>query len=427
MSDTCSLREAGAERRLAEALGDGVAFLRHRIEGLEHRESSDWDLAVRDPDAAGWAAERLLGQPLLRVERQYVIQRYFEWGQLDFLPVFEWQGFEYLAPDRFWSRVRVAADGLPRPCIAHDAFIAWMTGLLWGGIHRRRYEGLLARALAEQADEFRAGLEDAFGGRLAERMLDRVRRCDYAGIDAGALRRQLVLRRLSVDPASTLRRVASHLGLEFDHHRHPRFPWIAFLGPDGSGKSTILEALRERLGPTRIGVMESRWWPEPLRPGEVPGPPVTDPHAKPPRGLVLSWLKTLWLGLRWWKERLGRTGHVRAKKALLLSDRHYHDLLVDPRRYRYGASRSFASGLFRLLPRPDLIFVLVADPATIRARKAEVGEEELERQVAAYRSLCQELGPRAVEVDVTASPDEVAERVWHELTARLRGGEPVSQ
>jgi hypothetical protein len=214
------LRAPEAEQTLADRLAGQVAFLRHRIDGLEHRDSSDWDLAVRDPQAAGWEAESLFGAPLLTVAKRFVIQRYFPWGQLDFLPAFEWQGIPYLDSDRFWSRVKTFADGLPRPCIAHDAFIAWMTGLLWGGHYSTRYDGMIARAVAEEPEELQHCLTAAFGEKHGKRLM-RFAAAGNAGQAVGqvrALRRALWLQASARDAAKTWSRQARHWQTELEHH-----------------------------------------------------------------------------------------------------------------------------------------------------------------------------------------------------------------
>ena len=147
------------------------AFLRYQVCGLEHLPGSDWDVAVRDLDGARKVAAACFGEPLVEVERQYVEQRYYSWGQVDFLPVFEWDGWEYLNSDRFWQRVSVSSDGVPRPCLAHDAFIAWMCGLLHGGVYKERYTPLIATAAEEDREEFECCLQDAFGKHWAEILL----------------------------------------------------------------------------------------------------------------------------------------------------------------------------------------------------------------------------------------------------------------
>jgi len=107
---------------------------------------------------------------------------------------------------------------------------------------------------------------------------------------------------------------------------------------------------------------------------------VTDPHGKPPRSALVSVAKLLvWLIEEWY----ARVFQDR-KKALLICDRYYHDLLVDPRRYRYGGPEWVARYVGKLMPQPDL-WVLLNAPATIlQTRKQEVSLEETVRQCDAY-------------------------------------------
>ncbi len=416
------LREAGAEAAWAADLPGGIAFLRHRLPDIGHRESSDWDVAVRNPDEAGRTAEARFGRPLVFVPKQFVIQRYFEWGQIDLLPVFEWQGIIYLDSTRFWSQVGPGPDGLPRPCVAHDAFIVWMTGLLWGARYSDRYDRLISRAAREQPGELAQCLTEAFGHSLGGQLLDLA----HAGTPGLAVARvramrfalwRQALRRAGLESLSGSVR---HWRTELRHHIRPPYPWIAVLGPDGSGKSAVIAALRERLKPTRLDLLECHWWPEPMEKGAAPGPPVTDPHSRRPRGTLLSIGKTVLLGLRWWLARLGKTGHARSKRAMVISDRYYDDLLVDPRRYRYGANLCWARWMFRLLPRPDRVLVLVGEPEEIHRRKKELPLAEVRRQMEAYRELADKLGDRAVVIDAGRPLIEVAERAW--LAAMAKQG-----
>ncbi len=329
---------------------------------------------------------------------------------MDFLPCFEWNGFEYLDSGRFWACVQAGSDGLPRPRLAHDAYIAWMTGLLWGGKHGRRYEGLLKRAVAEDGKEFRACLDRAFGRARAEALVQRVTEGNFHGLEAeaGLLRRALAWRCLKRSPLATFSRVARHWACELRLHLKPPFPWIAVLGPDGSGKSSVIAGLREQFKATRIGVMEAHWGPRPRKEGEAPGAPVIDPQGRPPRGTILSIGKTGWLCLRWCFALSGPLRHARAKRAMLLSDRYFDDLLVDPRRYRYGASLCWARWMFGFLPRPDRVILLLAPAAVILARKQEVSPEELARQLDSYQDLARRLGTRAAVLDAAKPlPDVV--------------------
>ena len=62
----------------------------------------------------------------------------------------------------------------------------------------------------------------------------------------------------------------------------------------------------------------------------------------------------------------------------MLFDRYHGDLLVDPRRYRYGGPMSLARLIVRFMPQPDLVFFLDATPEILLARKQEVSHAALE-------------------------------------------------
>jgi thymidylate kinase len=107
---------------------------------------------------------------------------------------------------------------------------------------------------------------------------------------------------------------------------------------------------------------------------------VVDPHCKPPRSALVSLAKILvWLIEEWiaylFQEK---------KELLLLCDRYYHDLLIDPKRYRYGAPMWAAGIVGRLMPQPKLWVLLNAPTEVLRSRKQEVTLKETARQREAY-------------------------------------------
>lgn len=423
---SAGFRDRRIESRWAgQALGK-VAFLRHKIPPLEHRETSDWDLAVRDLEQVISLTHEILGQPLLTVRRVYVEQRYYRWGQIDFLPSFQWNGFVFLEWDRFWSGVVVSEDGLPRPRLVHDALIAWLTGLLNGAAYNPRYDQLLQEAWKTAPGEFRDCLEWAFGAGLADEMGDLLDQ----GIPANAtkltpdLRKALKSRSVFRSPGESLEGVVRHWSRELFLHWKPPFPWLAFLGPDGVGKSTVIEGVEDLLAPSRLKSLLVHWRPKMSGHEPTDGVPVTDPHARPPRGFIASTLALILLWFRWMVGRFGRTWHQRAKEKILVSDRYYPDLLVDPLRYRYGGSLGLARWIFRFFPKPDLTLILHGDPGVIRKRKQEVPAEEVTRQVAAYRALGNELPNRTILVDAGRDKevvlDEIRRIVLKHLFARKR-------
>jgi thymidylate kinase len=170
---------------------------------------------------------------------------------------------------------------------------------------------------------------------------------------------------------------------------HPTGFWVAFLGPDGSGKTTVISHVRDQLAPAFRRTRRCHLRPhlEVRNPRE--GVVVTDPHAQPPRDKVTSTLKLVY----WWFDySLGYLVSILPaliRSTLVLFDRYYDDLEVDPRRYRYDGSTRLARQLGRTIPRPNLIVVLDLPSTVAQERKREVPREEIERQRTRYRDIAQ--------------------------------------
>ena len=181
---------------------------------------------------------------------------------------------------------------------------------------------------------------------------------------------------------------------------------LAVLGPDGAGKSTLITNLEQELKGAFRRTAVFHLMPGLLKRKANQGA-VTDPHGKPPRSPLVSFLKLLYYLLDY---HLGYWLKVRpalVRSTLVLFDRYYDDLLVDPKRYRYGGPLWLARWLRRLIPRPDLWLILDVPEEEILRRKQEVPVEELRRQREAYRRLAMEL-PNAFLLDGSLPPDEVA-------------------
>ena len=201
---------------------------------------------------------------------------------------------------------------------------------------------------------------------------------------------------------------------------------VAFLGTDGSGKSTIMARVEQDLGAAFWDKRQyhkrplsspfrwvKRYGLRPPRPGKGEDKISLgfNPHALPPRRPLYSLAK---LGF-WWADfvLLGYVLEIYPKltrPTLLMFDRYYQDLLVDPKRYHYGGPMRLAHFVGRIIPQPHLVILLDAPPEVLRARKQELPLEEVTRQREAFLDLVRAL-PNGYVVDTSRPLDEAAEEV----------------
>lgn len=190
--------------------------------------------------------------------------------------------------------------------------------------------------------------------------------------------------------------------------RNPDRPiLISFSGLDGSGKTTQIDALREAISLLGVrstllvfwddAVFATRW-----REGFVhkvlgsergvgePGRPVERRDKNVRRGYLTLVRHLLYLAdavrLRLVLHRASRCG-----SEVIIMDRYLYDELANlPLRNRFSAA--YAKLLARMVPRPDLVFLLDAVPEIARARKPEYSVDFMCQSRRSYFRLAELLG-----------------------------------
>lgn len=197
---------------------------------------------------------------------------------------------------------------------------------------------------------------------------------------------------------------------------------VAFVGPDGSGKSSVISACEPLIAPAfrRTATMH-------LRPrigaiGSSSGA-VTDPHAKAPRGKAASLAKIFYFAMDYAVGYWIKIRPLIMRSTCIIFDRYYHDILADPRRYRYGGPMWVARMVRHILPGPDLWVVMDAPAQVLQSRKQEVTFEETARQREAYLKFVEDEN-NVVVLDASRPLDTVvpqgANAILDKLAARTK-------
>lgn len=180
--------------------------------------------------------------------------------------------------------------------------------------------------------------------------------------------------------------VLKNLLFKFKRYLEPQSLMIAFIGVDGSGKSSIIDMIPVVLGNSFNESQIKRYhW----RPNILPefvsikktGSQPKEPHGARPHGRVVSFMKFMYVYLDyvigyWFSVRI----HL-GKNELVIFDRYYFDFLIDKLRYRLNISDSIIKTVMYFIPKPDITFFLFGDALTLHQRKDELSIGEIERQL----------------------------------------------
>ena len=203
---------------------------------------------------------------------------------------------------------------------------------------------------------------------------------------------------------------------------------IAFLAPDGSGKSTVIQGITNtcadyfkkvsyfhfrpewlrNLGQIHVSRRKQEP-PKPLQPGEEP-PRNATPHAVKKQGKLVSLIRFMYYNLDFVFGHFFKIMPLKRKHHLIVFDRYYYDYFGDMIRYRYDISPQLVQFCSFFIPKPDIVFILDADENVVYERKKEVPIEEIARQRKAYASLL-DRNINAVMINVDRNVEDIISEV----------------
>lgn len=201
--------------------------------------------------------------------------------------------------------------------------------------------------------------------------------------------------------------------------------FVVFLGTDGSGKSSVIEAIREPIFKMLhydiiYNHLRPNWLPSlsclfgrPQKDG-----PVVHPHSGKVAGRISSLIRFFYYLVDYTLGYWIRIHVAQSKNGyLFVNDRYYYDYFVDQRRLAVNVPMWLVSFFAKIIPKPDLVICLVGDPQKIYMRKPETSLKEVTRQV----SILERFASNIRNAKVVSSTIALSETVNSVLTHIVDG------
>ncbi len=375
--------------------------LLHGYRDYPDRITSDVDCLV-----PGWAARGGL-PPLLHAYRNHVGAQVVQYladespmmvlskkgddGRANWLPLHLTSGFKfnhllfYSSKEIFDSRRRHNEFWVP--AWKHEFGCVLINRVVKRNL-RRKHECDLAELYSQDRDGCRGEIRRFWGESDAKDIVRCVEERDWDGLRAlfPRLRAELMMRRFIRQPVSAAYSLVMNVMRRASRFLRPSFGLhVVFLGPDGVGKSTVIEVVSKEIAPAFMGLGYQTFAPSILPRKFQPDKKL--PHELPPRSLPGSLLKACWWLVCYTVGYLFTVHTVRGRAGIVLCHRYLMDAIVDPKRYRYSGPIWVLKAIRFVAPKPDLVILLDAPAEVIQKRKQEVPLEETARQREDFRAV----------------------------------------
>jgi thymidylate kinase len=339
-----------------------------------------------------------------------------------------WKGIP-LAPRDFLEKNRLRREQVYTLKPGAEAVVTLTKGLFYQGAVQDKYQASLPAMVRENEGGFISTLAGSLGEPLAHKLAELTNRGAWPELAAQApvLKRQAIWRALAVHPWAQIRDWATFIYRGLWKFIRPGGLFVALIGPDGSGKSTITEGLQQSLKPlfhsSRSCHAHFKILPRlrdlmgffGFRRSEEESTEAENPEVPPATiGRFRSIFYLLYYTLDY---MLGLPVILRARGRgeLIIFDRYFYDYLIQK-------GLSLPPGLLwqvlKIIPQPDAVIYLQNDPDTILSRKRELSRQEVERQAQMCREIISRL-PQGFIIPTAGSPAETVATVTRAIIDRV--------
>jgi thymidylate kinase len=272
--------------------------------------------------------------------------------------------------------------------------------------------------------DFCIEIEKVFGIKETKTIADKIKNYDFDTIiDKSCYYTKLA--RIHCFKKNTIATTKKHLVFVFSqfnrviltHNKHAKT--IAFMAPDGAGKTTLIDGLINKLSFVFVAD-KKRFTTCHFRPTILPNlgavgekakvmkqdTNYSDPHRNEPANPLSSLIRMTY----YWIDYFIGVPLLLIKDAkadnFTFFDRYIYDFIIDPQRARINLPYIIRKTFSKLVVQPKIVFILKAPPELIYARKQELTLKEIEEQLCDFDVL-KETNSRFIILDASLPAADV--------------------
>ncbi len=315
--------------------------------------------------------------------------------KIDLFIGLKWHGCFYINQNYIFKK-KVDYNGFKVPNKGHEAFIMIVYYLLYAKKIKQKYHELIYQNSKNYFDEFKLIVQDNFSKKNSDKIIDLItnKSLDKIVTIRKDIRNEIILKNFK--EKLFFKNYFTHFKCEvFDRRKMGTL--ISFSGPDGAGKSTLVKPfidLLHDLGLSHTNIPHhflTKNIPSlhklPVAPAKFAKQDYTKPYQTKPKGIINSTIRTIYYYFAFLVDRQIYINKMLKSNEIVVFDRYYLDLVVDPSRIRICLNKNHVISIFGTLPKPNISIIVLANKEQIFKRKGELTKEKTTELLQNYENL----------------------------------------